>query len=313
MALVLVWIAAAILLITLIVAYICYHITFYMPPSKHTNLEMPDAEIYGAYQKAIEKWVAELRAMPHKEFTVTSFDGLQLYGKFYEYKPGAPIELMLHGYRGSAERDLSGGVQRAFSVGRSVLLVDQRCCGKSEGRTITFGIKEHKDCLTWVDFLCKEFGEDVKIILTGISMGAATVVMAGGNPLPKNVIGILADCGYSSPKAIICKVIRQIGLPIWLCYPFVRLGAWLFGHFDLEADSPANLIRQCKIPIIFYHGEKDNFVPCQMSRELYDACPSKKKLVTIPDAGHGLSYPVAPERYLETLREFFGEEASWQE
>lgn len=305
---VLVWIAGAALLIVLLASFICYYITFYVPPRiKNRKVEIPNTAIYGKYRAAIEKWMEEIRAMPHREFYTTSFDGLKLYGRFYEYKPGAPIEIMVHGYRGSAERDLSGGVQRAFDVGHSVLLVDQRCSGKSGGRTITFGIREHRDCLTWVDFLCREFGSDVKIILTGVSMGAATVVMAGGRELPPNVIGILADCGYTSPKEIICKVIRQLKLPVWLCYPFVKLGARLFGGFHLEEASPIELVKQCKVPVIFYHGETDNFVPCHMSQELYDACQTRKRLVTIPDAGHGLSYPVAPAHYLQTLREFFAD------
>lgn len=220
---------------------------------------------------------------------------------------------MFHGYRGSAERDLPGGVQRCFQLGRSALIVDQRCSGSSEGHVITFGIREHRDCLSWLDFMLRRFGPDVKIILTGISMGASTVLMAGGCKLPENVIGILADCGYSSAPDIIKKVIRQLGLPAGLCYPFVKLGARLFGHFDLEEFSPLEAVKQCTVPVILFHGESDDFVPCEMSRINYDACATRKMLVTVPGAGHGLSYPVAPETYLDALREFFGPDASFLE
>ena len=213
---------------------------------------------------------------------------------------------MVHGYRGNAERDLSGGVLRGFALGRSVLLPDQRCSGDSDGNTITFGIKEHEDCLAWVDFAVAHFGPDVKIILTGISMGAATVLMAAGKPLPKNVIGVLADCGYSSPADIIKKVIRQMGLPEKLAYPFVRLGGLLFGDFDLEDYSPMAAMKNCKLPVIFFHGETDGLVPCDMSRRLYQTCQAKKALVTIPNADHGLSYMVDPQGYLQAMREFFG-------
>ena len=304
---------AVLLIAALVAAYICYRIAFYVSPKKDEKVPNFDNDIYDAFRDSVAEWVAEMRAMPYQEFTVTSFDGLKLYGKFYEYKPGAPIELMFHGYRGSAERDLAGGVQRAFLVGRSVLLVDQRCCGKSEGCTITFGVNEHRDCLTWVEFVRNHFGDEVKLVLTGISMGAATVLMAGGQPLPDNVIGILADCGYTSPKEIIRCVIRDMGIPVWLGYPFVKLGARLFGHFNLEELSPVEMVKQCRLPVIFYHGEDDDFVPCQMSREMYEACASRKQLVTVPGAAHGLSYPVAPELYLQTLRDFFGPEASYQE
>ena len=238
---------------------------------------------------------------------------MRLTAKYYEYAPGAPIELMFHGYRGNAERDLSGGVQRCFQVGRSAFVVDQRCCGDSDGSTITFGIKEHRDCLSWVDFAINHFGPDVKLVLTGISMGASTVVMAAGKPLPHNVIGVLADCGFSSAKEIIKTVIRQMGLPADLSYPFVRLGAKLYGRFDLEEYTPLEALKTCTLPVIFYHGETDDFVPCDMSREMYSAYAGKKALITIPNAGHGLSYPVDPAHYLQTLRDFFGPEGSAKE
>ena len=201
---------------------------------------------------------------------------------------------------------------RCFRMGHSALVVDQRSTGRSEGRAITFGIKERKDCLSWVEFTKQAFGEDVKIILTGISMGAAMVLMSAAEPLPENVKGILADCGYTSPKAIIHIVLRKMGLPVGLVYPFVKLGARIFGGFDLEETSPLEAMKNCKVPVIFFHGEADDFVPCHMSRRNYEVCASRKALVTVSGAGHGLSYPVAPERYLQTLRDFFGPEASYR-
>jgi len=143
-------------------------------------------------------------------------------------------------------------------------------------------------------------------------MGAATVVTAAGKPLPENVIGILADCGYTSAKEIIKEVIRQMHLPPALCYPFVRLAARLYGGFDLEETSPIEAVKSCTVPIIFYHGEADDFVPCHMSKTLYDACPSRKQLITVPGAGHGLAFPVDQEKYLKTLQDFFGSDASYQ-
>ena len=298
-----------------LIAYICYRITFYAPnrrPLLGDQIEIPEGNIYEPFRPYMEKWAQEVRAMPYEEFCITSHDGLKLYAKFYEYAPGAPIEIMFHGYRGSAERDLNGGVQRCRQLGRSTLLVDQRCSGKSDGSTITFGILEHRDCLAWVDFAVKHFGPDVKLILTGISMGASTVLMAAGHPLPPNVIGVLADCGFSDAGSIIRDVARKMGLPPKLSYPFVKLGARLFGHFDLEETSALEAMKKCTVPVLFFHGESDDFVPCQMSRLNYDACQSKKLLVTVPGAGHGLSYPVDSQRYLDTLRNFFGEEASYQ-
>lgn len=303
-------IIAAVAFAVLLIAYVCYRMVFYSPKRKDDTFNIPEGEIYEAFRAPMEAWAKEVQAMPHEKFSITSYDGLILQGKFYEFAPNAPIELMFHGYRGSAERDLCGGVQRCFALGRSALIVDQRCHGKSEGSVITFGIKEHIDCLSWVDFMIHHFDQDVKIILTGISMGASTVLMAGGKPLPKNVIGILADCGYCAPGDIIKKVIRQMGLPVNLSYSFVKLGAKLYGHFDLEESSPVEMVKNCTVPVIFFHGESDDLVPWEMSKTNYDACPGKKQLVTIPNAGHGLSYLVDPETYLKTLKDFFGPEAS---
>jgi dipeptidyl aminopeptidase/acylaminoacyl peptidase len=276
------------------------------------TIETPVGKIYDPFRESMVKWVLDARAMNPQEFSIVSHDGLKLYANFYEYAPGAPIELMFHGYRGHAERDLSGGVQRCQKLGRSAFIVDQRTSRSSEGNVITFGIREHLDCLQWVEFLISHFGPDVKIILTGISMGASTVLMAAGKELPENVIGVLADCGFNSAKSIMYEVLRKMGLPPVLCYPFVKLGAKLFGHFDLDSYSAEEAMKNCKVPVIFFHGEDDDFVPAWMSQANYDACTSKKELVLIPGAGHGLSYPVDPERYLESLRQFFGPDASFK-
>ena len=299
-------VAAFVCLSVLISAYVCYRITFYSAPREQKEEQnLPQGAIYEPYWDSMKKWAQEMQQMPCQELSVTSFDGLTLRGRFYEYAPGAPIELMFHGYRGSSERDMPGGVQRCFKLGRSALLIDQRGGGRSDGNTITFGIKEHRDCLTWVDFIIKQFGSDVKIILTGISMGASTVLMAAGKPLPSNVIGVLADCGFSSAREIIQIVIRQIKLPVKLSYLFVRLGARIFGGFALESYTPVEAMKTCTVPVIFIHGEDDDFVPCDMSRVMYEACSSRKKLVTIPGAGHGLSCLVDPERYYAELRDFY--------
>jgi len=291
----------------LIIAYICFRMAFYAsrkrPPAEDV-LDLPQGDIYAPYRDFMESCAREVRSMPCQELWITSHDGLKLYGRYFEYAPDAPIELMFHGYRGSAERDLSGGVRRCFKLGHSVLLVDQRCSGKSDGSVITFGIHEHRDCLSWLEEMQSRF-PNKKFILTGISMGASTVLIAAGSLMSENVIGVLADCGYTSAKEIIQVVIKQMGLPPTLSYPFVKLCARLYGHFDLEDISSVDAVKNCKVPVIFFHGEDDAFVPCEMSRINYEACSSRKRLVTIPGAGHGLSYPVDPEQYLNAMRDFF--------
>lgn len=292
------------------VLYLCFRTAFYVTKSKHNAFRVLDKPAYLPYRETMQTWMEETKKIPYREVCITSYDGLKLYGKYYEYSPSAPVELMMHGYRGTAERDLCGGVQRAFSLGHSALIVDQRGCGKSEGRVITFGIKERHDCRSWIDFMIETFGQDVRIILCGISMGAATVLMAAGEPLPKNVIGVLADCGYTSPRAIICSVIRGMHLPPLIVYPFVKLSARIFGGFRLDETSALDAVKSCTIPVVFIHGEADDFVPCDMSRENFAACTAKKRLLTVPGAVHGMSYLVDADVYLAALRGFWNEEES---
>ncbi len=296
-----------ILLAIFITSLICFYKVFYFPDRKQLSedeFELPEGDIYEVYREKIIGWVREVRMLPCENVAIKSFDGLTLCGKYYECQAGAPIEIMFHGYQGSSERDMGGGVFRAFALTHNVLLVDHRASGTSDGNIITFGINEKKDCLDWIDFVRSRFGDDTRIILTGISMGASTVIMAAGDKRAENVWYVLADCPYSSAKEIIKKVVSDMGLSAGILYPFIRLGALIFGRFDLEEDSPIEAVKRVSAPIIFYHGEADDFVPCDMSRSLYAACPTKKKLVTVPEAGHGISVLKDKERYIDELKEF---------
>ena len=302
-------VAAVALLLFIIVVY-CFFKCFYMPPRKplgEDEYPIPPGKVYEPFRERMIKWMKEMRSTPCEDVWITSFDGLKLHGRYYKCRENAPTEIMFHGYRGNAERDLCGGVARCFSLGRNVIVIDQRCAGKSEGSVITFGINEHKDCLSWIDYAVKRLGEDCPIILSGVSMGAATVMMASGHKLPKNVVHTIADCGYTSPKEIIKKVIREMHLPPDIMYPFVRLAASWFGHFDLEEYSPLEAMKESTVPVIFYHGDTDDFVPWEMSKELHEACTAKKRFVTIEGAGHGLAFPQDKEKYLTTLAEFSAE------
>jgi fermentation-respiration switch protein FrsA (DUF1100 family) len=305
-------IIAALAIVTLLTAYICFRMTFCARKKdreeyKNTEFPIPHGEIYEAHRENMVAWMRKLASTPHDELEITSFDGLKLRAKFYEYAPGAPIEILLHGYRGSAKRDLNGGLARCFSLGRSALLVDHRASGESEGNVITFGALESRDALAWIDLLIEKYGKDRKIIVTGVSMGAATaMIVAGSENLPKNVVGALADCGYTSAEAIIKKVMREdMHLPPAIFFPFVRLGARLFAHFDIKDASPIEAMKKAKVPVIFFHGDEDRFVPFYMSEENYEACTARKKLVTIHGAGHGLCYPVGIDEYEDALREFY--------
>lgn len=301
------------ILIVLITSYICFRMTCYVKRSKELKeYSFPEGSMYEPFTGEMIEAVHDALAMPHEKFQITSFDGLKLQGYYFEYHKDAPIEILFHGYKGEGLRDLAIGIKRCHRAEHSVLLVDQRASGASEGKVLSFGINERKDCLSWVDFAIKHFGDDVKIILSGVSMGAGTVVMASAMDLPKNVIGILADCGYDSPKNIIKKCITEMKLPANFFYPFVRLGNIIFGHFDLDSDSPIEACKKTNLPIIFFHGDKDYFVPTAMSVKMYEACNSRKKLVLIKDAGHGLAYLFDKDYYVQEVIDFFNKEKKMQ-
>lgn len=303
----LLYVIIAIVFIVLAISFVCFYMAFYVPKRQPPTDEytFPKGKIYEPHYDKMLSFMKETRATPCSLAEITSFDGLKLKAKFYEFSLDAPIELLLHGYRGTSERDLCGAVQRCFRLGHSAFIVDHRASGESEGNIISFGINESKDCLSWIDYILSNIGSDRKIILAGISMGASTVMIAAGYDLPDNVIGVVADCGFTSAKDIIKKVVRDLKLPANIVYPFIKLGAKIFGRFDLDSVSSIEAIKKCKIPVIFFHGKTDDFVPSYMSEQNYEACISKKQLVLTENTGHGLCYIIEPDLYIKSLDEFF--------
>ena len=301
---------ATLLVITLGISCVCFFKIFYSRRRKSKKNQeeypIPEGKMYQLFRDQMIEWMDNSKTIPHRDVEITSFDGLILRGKYYELSPDAPLEILFHGYKGDSYRDLSGGIARCFSLGHSALVVDHRAAGRSQGHIISFGANESRDCEAWVNFAINNINKDVKIILTGISMGAATVMITAAKNLPGNVIGVLADCGYTSCKDIVKKVMRDMKLHADLLYPFARLGGLLFGRFDTEKASPIKAMKSCKLPVIFIHGDHDKFVPHQMSVDNYNACASEyKRLVTIAGAGHGLCYPVDMKKYEDELQSFF--------
>lgn len=295
-------------IMTLAFSLYSYRICFYSPRKRQQpdNIEswFPKGEQYEAVR---ERMIASEKRMEDAacEWTTTrSHDGKKLYARYYEFSPDAPLMLVFHGYRGYVFRDCAGGFALAGKLGFNILAVDQRSHGKSDGCVITFGIRERQDCLSWIRYARQRFGAEKPLILSGVSMGAATVLMASELDLPENVVCIMADCPYSSPSAIIRKVASEMGYPDLIAYPIIRLGARLFGGFCLTESSATNAVKRATVPILMIHGEDDRFVPCDMSREIYENCKDVAQLHTFPNAGHGLSYLVDPRRYEKICVDF---------
>lgn len=286
-------------------AYAGAKFVLFDPPSQRCSDELlPEGETYHDRESFFLDMIRRTKALYWEDIAVTANDGARLVGHYHHTADNAPIAICFHGYKGTAFRDFSGGARLLAELGHNVLLVDQRGQGKSGGKYMSFGILERKDVLSWTEYVLHRFGSDVPIFLYGISMGAATVVMASGLALPDNVMGIVADCPYSSPKEIIETVSAGMGIPPRAAYNIIRLGGKLYGGFDLSEASAAEAVKHTKVPVLLIHGEADGFVPCEMSRAIYDANPEMVRMETFPGAQHGISFISDSERYKHLVTDF---------
>ncbi len=303
-----IWVLISIGLLAAVILWLsrfCYRMAFYSLNEKEQDLyTIPPGKQYEDVADQILELIHEVDQLSYELVSITARDGLHLVGRYYHFKDNAPVQILFHGYRSNGRREFSGNNRIAVKLGFNAIVVDERAHGKSGGHTITFGIKERYDCLAWAEYAAQRFGPDIPIILTGVSMGAATVLMASSLPLPQNVAAIIADCPYSSPGEIIRKVSRDVKLPPKLAYPFVVIGALVFGRFKLWETSPVEAVRRTQIPILLIHGDDDRFVPCEMSSQIYAACNSAAELVIFPGAGHALSYFTDTKLYEKTVLDF---------
>ncbi len=292
------WLLLIPLAAILVISAWTYRIAFYSPKRGRSDPYDPvEGEQYVPFTDRIMKATRLMDSQPFEPIWITAKDGTRLFGRYYHSADGAPLEILFHGYRSTALRDSSGGHALAMKLKFNTLVVDQRAHGISAGRTITFGIKERWDCLSWIEYANRRFGDVRPIVISGLSMGAATVLMAADLPLPENVRGIIADCPYSSPEAILKEDSSQANYPTRLAYPFIRLGGLLWGGFDIQKTSAVRAVQNAKVPVLLIHGTADYFVPCHMSEEICNACASQITFCRFPNAGHGLAYMSDPPRY----------------
>lgn len=240
-------------------------------------------------QKEILKDECFFDTHPKQEISIQN-DGLVLYAdRFIQKHPRGRI-LLFHGYRSMAETDFACVMESYYSAGFELILIDQRAHGKSAGNWIGFGVTERKDCLSWIEYLNQQFGA-IPSYLCGISMGASTVLMATGQPLPSNIRGVIADCGFTSPKEIIAYIMkRKLHLPSRLLLPILSCFSKLFAGYFFGEYSVAEAMKSNALPILFIHGKADRFVPPEMTIQNYDACQSEKKLILVDGAGHGTAF-----------------------
>ena len=186
----------------------------------------------------------------------------------------------------------------------NLLLPWQRSHGRSQGKYLTFGVKERLDALDWVRYHNAQFGT-CPVYLCGMSMGATTVLAAAELELPSNVRGIVADSGFTAPEEIIRYVwLAKTHLPAAPLMPIVKLLTRILAGFRLDSFSTPEALAHSKTPVLLIHGTGDTFVPCRMSQAAFDACASEKRLILVPKAGHGKSYLVDQPRCQSALENF---------
>lgn len=270
------------------------YVLFYLLSHKNGNVDFvlddncpqnDESKEITARRDADYEW---LNSQPLEHFYITSDDGLKLHASLLKTdKPSDKYILAAHGYRCHGTKEFDSIARFYHENGINVFMVDHRASGDSEGKYITYGAKEHEDCLKWLDFMTLTFGRDIKIALHGCSMGSATVMLLCGCDLPSNVKFAVSDCGYSTLKEQLYYNFKQYKLPADICYPLYRQSAKMIANFDPDKVNPVKSLENSVIPMIFAHGDVDKFVPYEMGVKNYEACASEDKVfISVKDAEH---------------------------
>lgn len=303
-----------ILLLILIVIYILLTYSLFLTgfrrfrgnraPKKATDHSSGKAwKAYGDVIRAGTEW---FKAQPYENVEIRSFDGLRLRAMLLEADAPRGVIVSMHGYRSTPLRDLGASSKYYHDLGFTLLLPNQRACGESEGRYLTFGAKERYDVKSWCEYAAGRYGKDMPIIVAGISLGCSSVLMSLDLGLPENVKAAVADCGYSSLYGELSDVAgKSFHLRPKPVLWGVNIWCRLIADFDIYKCTTIDSLKKSKIPVLFIHGEADNYVPTCFSRENYEACAAPKELFTVPGAGHGLSYLVDTDGYRRHLETWF--------
>ena len=231
-----------------------------------------------------------IRDFPAEDLYMTSFDGLKLHGRLFEKENARATFIMCHGYRSSGYNDFSCIAKFLFDNNCNLLIIDQRSSNGSEGKYIGMGVLERYDCRDWAKLISERYPKK-PIILSGVSMGASTVLMATGLELPKEVVGVTADCGFTSPRKIFTKVMKQsFKVAPRFFMALMTLLIKIVAKYDANY-SAEDALRQSNLPLIISHGKADDFVPFYMSEQNIAAAQNcEVKFITSDEAEHAQTY-----------------------
>ena len=248
---------------------------------------------------------AWLLTMPTETWSISSEDGLSLTAKWLSAEStSSRVAILAHGYSSSG-RDMAGFARLFHTLGYHVLIPDARGHGDSGGDYIGFGWHDRLDIVQWTHTVISRLGQDCRLMLFGISMGGATVLMAGGEELPGQVRAIIADCGYTSAHdQLAFQLKRMYHLPATPLMQTTSLVTKYLAGYGFEEASALEQVKKCRLPILFIHGTEDTFVPTSMVHELYAACTTEKELFLVEGAGHGMAYSTDPSGYTAQVTAF---------
>ena len=248
------------------------------------------------------KWLSE--KSNYTDVYIKSSDKLSLHGyKILNENPTDNWVITVHGYT-SKGFDMANYAKHFYDMGYNVLIPDLRSHGKSEGNYIGMGWDDRLDIIKWIDTIVKD-NNNSNIILHGVSMGAATVSMTSGEELPQNVKAIISDCGYTSVWAQFSHQLKSLySLPDFPVMNASSVVAKYKAGYSFKEASAVKQVSKSKTPILFIHGDEDDFVPYSMMDELYNAANCEKEKLTIKGAAHANSSNVNPELYWATITTF---------
>ncbi len=247
----------------------------------------------------------KFESVGEQELSILSADGLRLYADVADCPDAKGTILLFHGYHSCPVRDFSTIYTDYARLGYRSVYVHQRAHGKSGGRFTCLGIKEKEDCLAWTRCINETYGADAPVFLSGVSMGATTVLLAAGSALPANVKGVIADCGFTSPKEILAYLLEnKYHLPSRLVLPVMAAVIRLSAGYRPDAESTPAAMQQIRIPVLLIHGKADHFVPCEMSVRNQTAARGNCTLLLVEGARHAKSFETDPERYLAAVEKF---------
>lgn len=241
------------------------------------------------------------------EYTLTATDGTNLKGYFaLNSNPTSRWAITVHGYRNNHE-SMMKYAQEYYRNGYNVLAPDLRACGNSEGKYVGMGWLDKSDILCWVDWIISN-DPNAKIVIHGVSMGAATTMMTSGENTPDNVVAFVEDCGYTSVWDIFSSELKlRFGLP---SFPILNTASILSktnAKYGFKEASALNQIKKCEKPMYFIHGNQDDFIPFSMLKILYDAKPGENKgMLEVDGAGHAKSINVLGDEYWINVFNFLG-------